>query len=363
MITEIRLENFKSFKELTRIPLKKITVFIGPNGAGKSTPLQALMLLKQSDDLSVYGDESTRLVDPGYPHKLFHNNQGPLFRIGTTVEGEGVSKKIEGNDRFLTFSVDIDVDKNGRFGQSSPDNLEEFRRTQRSLFENFYFIPATRGFEKTQLENAGTWRELSSSANPEDRPGLVASKLASSPALRETVNKWLDRVTGVKIEYSLGPNTTGGGTIQIHAWVSEDETTYIAHEGFGTNQLIHLLLQLAVCPKGSFLAIEEPEAHLHPKAQVALTKLLLERAKEYDLQLVLTTHSEHVLHTLLNQVGKGSFTPKEVGLLYFRKEEGISKVEERVITKRGQVKGGLPGFFEVELEQFSEFVEALSKQK
>jgi AAA15 family ATPase/GTPase len=52
MLTEIKLTNFKCFKEETPIPLSKFNLFTGVNGAGKSTALQALLLMKQSYEVN-----------------------------------------------------------------------------------------------------------------------------------------------------------------------------------------------------------------------------------------------------------------------------------------------------------------------
>lgn len=48
MLTQIKLTNFKCFKEETAITLSQFNLFTGVNGAGKSTALQPLLLMKQS---------------------------------------------------------------------------------------------------------------------------------------------------------------------------------------------------------------------------------------------------------------------------------------------------------------------------
>ncbi|MBI2171132.1 MAG: AAA family ATPase [Chloroflexi bacterium] len=360
MITEIRLENFKSFRELTKIPLKKVTVFIGPNGSGKSTPLQALMLLKQS---AFAEGVTTRgiYVDLGDNLGLFSiEGHGLNYKIGVTFQDES----------RLNGEVDIDVLVKPNAHIDATSFIPEKQTMLKSVMDNIYYVSEWRGFYQSSTDiSAVDTNRLFRNPAVADTSSLVASALSRDPKLRRKISDWLKGITDVRIDHALAR----GGFLpaegpyvprqNVLSQLSEEEAINIVNEGFGSNQLVQLLVQLARCPKGSFLAIEEPEAHLHPKAQVALVKVLLERAKEYDLQLVLVTHSEHVLHTILNQVAKGNLTPKDAGLLYFRKEDGVSIIEERVITKRGQVKGGLPDFFEVELEQFSEFVEALSKHK
>ena len=69
MITELQLENLKSFSDRVSIPLAPITLIFGQNSSGKSSVLQALHLLKQTHDsdtdaaLLVGGEDS--IVDMG----------------------------------------------------------------------------------------------------------------------------------------------------------------------------------------------------------------------------------------------------------------------------------------------------------
>ena len=60
MITNITLENFKCFQQVSINP-KLVTLFIGPNGTGKSGILQALLLLKQSRGIGDAGRLASKL--------------------------------------------------------------------------------------------------------------------------------------------------------------------------------------------------------------------------------------------------------------------------------------------------------------
>ena len=186
----------------------------------------------------------------------------------------------------------------------------------------------------------------------------VATTLAMRRDAEEQINEWFQEITGVKVQSRVEKRQQT--SVQV---IGSAGRVNVINEGFGTNQLVLLLLQLALCNSEALLAIDEPESHLHPKAQVALVKVLLERAKEQDLQLILITHSEHVLHALLNKVAQGQLTPEEFGIFYFQKEGAEAKVEPLVVTEKGMVEGGLPGFFEAGLEELSEFMKALSQRQ
>ena len=83
-------------------------------------------------------------------------------------------------------------------------------------------------------------------------------------------------------------------------------TVNIVGEGFGTNALIQLLLQLITSQKGATVLIEEPEIHLHPKAQADLAEVMADTAKVEDKQIIMTTHSEHLVERLLLLVAEGT---------------------------------------------------------
>ena len=119
MLTQLRLENFKSWKDTGCIALKPITGFFGPNSSGKTSLFQSLLLMKQSADTSDrggilhFGNEKT-LVDLGDFESVVHEHDTNLhlkfslywnakrrFVIPPTYGGGNVS---EGDD--FGFEVD-----------------------------------------------------------------------------------------------------------------------------------------------------------------------------------------------------------------------------------------------------------------
>ncbi len=89
--------------------------------------------------------------------------------------------------------------------------------------------------------------------------------------------------------------------------------------------------------------------------------MLVEIAKKESLQFFIETHSEHVLHRLLHAVGKGELEKSDVALYYFENRNAKAEVNRLRINERGQVDGGLPGFFEQSLSELSEYLDALRK--
>lgn len=149
---------------------------------------------------------------------------------------------------------------------------------------------------------------------------------------------------------------------RVSAEAYNGSRTNLVNEGFGANQLMVLLAQMVVAPEGSLLGIEEPEIHLHPRAQAMLAEIFAELATREGKQILLTTHNEHILIGLLTQVAEGKLKPEDLAVYYFDKEGPAAKATKLAVDEKGGLKGGLRGFFEADIEQAERRLQALVKK-
>jgi hypothetical protein len=192
-----------------------------------------------------------------------------------------------------------------------------------------------------------------------DRAVALASALASNYKLRKQVSERLQGLLKIGIEIE----TVGADRVKIYA-ISDEKSgsvTLFSNEGTGATQLPFILVPVALTPKNDTVLLSEPEVHLHPEGQCKLTRMLLTVAKEENIQFFIETHSEHVLHEILNAVGRGDWAKDDIALHYFVNVEGKAQVKRLGINEHGQVDGGLPGFFEQSLRELTEFLDALKK--
>ena len=121
-----------------------------------------------------------------------------------------------------------------------------------------------------------------------------------------------------------------------------------------------MLAALAHSPRGSVVAVEEPEIHLDPAAQVGLAKIMVRQAVEEDKQIVFTTHSDHLLYPLLAYVEKKGHPlgPGDVAIYHFGGggQGAASGARRLCISEHGQVRGGLEGFWDVDMRAMCEIV-------
>ena len=183
----------------------------------------------------------------------------------------------------------------------------------------------------------------------------TATTLAYSRLEVERVSRLMKRITGVGFRVDTVPP-------QSAKPVSESVVgdLNLLAEGFGTNALVHLLFELVRTVPEATVLIEEPEVHLHPKAQADLASVLVEEAGSGRKQIVMTTHSEHVVGRLLTLVAEGKLSADELAIYSFEKDEtGVCSASEIEVTDLGQVNGGLRSFFETDLDEMRRYVEAL----
>jgi predicted ATPase len=133
------------------------------------------------------------------------------------------------------------------------------------------------------------------------------------------------------------------------------------NEGTGANQIPFIFVPILLTPPDETILLSEPEAHLHPKGQCELMRMLLTVARNENIQFFIETHSEHVLHVILNAVGRGDWAKDDVALHYFENVKGSAQVKRLGINDHGQVDGGLPGFFDQNMAELSEYLDALRK--
>ena len=125
-----------------------------------------------------------------------------------------------------------------------------------------------------------------------------------------------------------------------------------------------LFHQLLNAKNGATVLIEEPEIHLHPKAQAELAEVLAETAKAEDKQIIMTTHSEHLVERLLLLVAEGALTADDLAIYSFSKDEkGECFASEIEVTENGQVEGGLTDFYANNLDTLDRRVKALKRSQ
>ncbi len=194
-----------------------------------------------------------------------------------------------------------------------------------------------------------------------DRAAALTNALAANSRLRTEISDRLKSLVDVGIEFETAP-AHRVKVFATSARAGQAEMLFL-NEGTGGNQLPFILVPIALAKPGDTILLSEPEAHLHPKAQCELTRMLLTVAKKEKIQFFFETHSEHVLHVILNAVGRGEWAKEQIAIYYFEEPaDRVARARRLEVNGHGQVEGGLPGFYDQSLNELSEYLDALRKR-
>lgn len=115
--------------------------------------------------------------------------------------------------------------------------------------------------------------------------------------------------------------------------------------GFGVSQILPVLVLLAYVPKGSTVVLEQPEIHLHPAVQAGLADVILETARVRKVQVVVESHSEHLLRRLQLRVAEEQAEPDDIAL-YFCNQDGVqSHIRRLELNIFGEIENWPDDFF------------------
>ena len=140
----------------------------------------------------------------------------------------------------------------------------------------------------------------------------------------------------------------------------KDDLVSIADVGVGVSQVLSVIVALIAAHPGQVVYIEQPEMHLHPRAQVALANVLADAAKR-GVRTIIETHSMFVLQGIMNLIAQGNLSHKNVKLHWFhRSNDGYTKVNSKDPSKNGAYGKWPVDFADVELEIRGVFLDALA---
>lgn len=123
--------------------------------------------------------------------------------------------------------------------------------------------------------------------------------------------------------------------VQTHAGASEVMLTDV---GFGVSQVLPVITLLHYVPEGSTVLLEQPEIHLHPLAQAGLADVIVNVAVHRNVQIVLESHSEHLLLRLQRRVAEERIDADDVTLYFCDARDGMSGIERLDLDMFGKIR-------------------------
>ncbi len=373
MLTRIDLRHFKCF-EILKLPLLPLTLLSGANASGKSSVMQALVLLHQT------------MREHEWSSRLMLN--GAAVRLGTVAD---VIDQVHGRRNLGIALLDGDV---ARFEWEFEGERDEMSMTVRRARGEpgdgtgwdvdqteplHYLLPTLssghsltgrlRGLTYLTAERLGprehyvfddpqltpvvgprgeyTVSVLHSGGDAHVLDGLVVQDVAPTRS-RQVEARMARFFPGCVLAIERVPRANA---VTLGIRVSSDTDFHRpVHAGFGLTQVLPIVVAALSADNDDLLLIENPEVHLHPAGQAAMGEFLAKVASA-GVQVMIETHSDHVLNGIRRAVKNRTLPSDEVALHFFRprREESAGRkpqVESPAIDSNGNIDSWPDGFFD-----------------
>jgi len=149
------------------------------------------------------------------------------------------------------------------------------------------------------------------------------------------------------------------GRLPIGSVNSSKDMVSIADVGFGVSQTLPILVALLTAEPGQLVYIEQPEIHLHPRAQMAMAKILADAANR-GVKVVAETHSSLLLLGVQSLVAEGKLSPDKVKLHWFKRrpEDGVTEVSSADLDNAGAFGDWPEDFSSTEMDADTRYIHA-----
>ncbi len=152
---------------------------------------------------------------------------------------------------------------------------------------------------------------------------------------------------GVDIKKSRGES---GSAFQVIVQIGQQKMNLI-DVGYGVSQSLPVIVQGVLGSSKQMILLQQPEVHLHPKAQAALGTFFLDLALNESKQFIVETHSDYLIDRIRREVANKKINPDTVGILYFEKSGTRNKVYPIKLDKNGNIKGAPASYREFFLDE------------
>lgn len=353
MLKRLVLKNFKCF-DVMELGFSTVNVLTGLNGMGKSTVMQSILLLGQSQN-SIMSEQVLSLkgkyVNLGVGQDiLFEKAEKDEIGIGVWTENTEEQYLFEyqpETDVLPLKSIDKNVDKSE---YSAWENRLYYLSAYRIEPQFLYHIENEKEVSERYFAKNGEFAIQYLKLHGGDDVINTSVLIGNKTTVADQVKVWLDLISpGVSPVITI--NTSSRTAELKYEYIEGREKTNSyksVNVGFGITYVLPVVVALISAKPGDIILLENPEAHIHPKGQRMLGELLA-AAGAGGVQVIVETHSDHVINGIRVAVKKGKLDPKNTGFFYFYKDANDSykhKVICPVLDENGRLNEWPEGFFD-----------------
>lgn len=369
MIRNVRLRNFKCYKDKP-FELRGLSVFCGNNSVGKSTVIQSILMAVQADFSSrgvPYNGDFISVGSYNDLHKRNVDEDTLLFEVGNELgncswgydlddlESEHYDDLGYDNRKAAMKEQPLPlVDKTGDGCSSIKDDIKD----------NFQYLCAERlgpksNYPYSTQRRSRNWLGIQGEyaaqvlSNVEGLGEFSSGdprihKTARNASVSHNVFEWLGVISPGAF---VNTNSLEQAEIATALFEFGDGEKYRPiNVGFGLSYSLPVVMALLMTQPGGLVIIENPEAHLHPKGQSYMGRLI-QKTAEAGVQIIIETHSDHLLNGI-RVAARLSETYKTGSsrVFFVSSGEEQSNVEPIDIGDKGELSNWPKGFFDQQAE-------------
>ena len=174
---------------------------------------------------------------------------------------------------------------------------------------------------------------------------------------------WLKEL-GLIHEFRLGEIAKGTNLYRAMVRTSRSSVpTALTDVGFGVSQVLPALVLLYYVPNGSTVLMEQPEIHLHPSVQSGLADVMLTVAKTRNVQIVVESHSEHLMRRLQRRVAEEKASAEDVKLYFVSMSRRGAQHSDLALNEWGEIENWPDNFFGDEMGEIAATTKASLRRK
>ncbi len=311
MITKIHLENFKIFENV-EINLKPFTVLMGENSSGKTTILQAIALslrILHSTDLITWDKDNKKVLfrGKGIPYSqlpgLYVDNPYDLFYAKIARGGRAAGA--------TTIKIEIDDDVGNKYRLGITTQFGAFVAKNNSSQNDFKSKPILHSYaplfisgyvgippNEERLFPVALEDRLNKGLASEVIRNILVELNEKDVDAFQRLSEKIKKNFNIKLDHVISDPLSD---IYVHANYAEQINNKnlsfdLSSAGSGFLQVLQILAPIYLYSKKvKVVLLDEPDAHLHPNLQRATARILKEVAEDEKLQLIISTHSTHII--------------------------------------------------------------------
>lgn len=169
------------------------------------------------------------------------------------------------------------------------------------------------------------------------------------------------RELGLIHEFRVQPISEGSRVFEV--WVRKSSNpksaeVLITDVGFGVSQVLPVLVQCFYVPRGSTVIFEQPDIHLHPSVQAGLADVFIDAWKKRGVQIIVESHSEHLLRRLQRRIAEEGIPQDDVGLFFCSAGDRASRLMPLELDTYGNISNWPKEFFRDQFDEIAAMADA-----